>query len=125
MPSYSILLIEYEASLREVFRDCLKELGGWHVTPTESIENGLELCSKHRPDVILVDASTPEQDALILIEQLKQYSVDNDIPIVLISTKADWFTVQELRHMGFSGAINKPFNPSTLSSQVLHWMQST
>ncbi|MBE9141219.1 response regulator [Nodosilinea sp. LEGE 07088] len=118
MPSKSILLIEHEVSLRDVLGDCLTELGGWEVTPSESILEGIRLCESKRPDAILVDASTAENDALILIEQLKQYSVEQAVPILLISSRANWFTLSEFRQMGFSGAIGKPFNPATLSAQV-------
>lgn len=124
MPDYSILLIEYDASLREVLGDCLRELDGWNVTPSPSIEEGLRLCIENKPNVILVDSSTLEREAIILIEQLKQYSAGHAVPLILISTKADWFTVKEWRRMGFSGAINKPFNPATLSSQILRWIHS-
>lgn len=122
MPSKSILLIEHEAGLRDILGDCLSELGDWEVTLSGSIKEGIELCEKKRPDVILVDASAAENDALILVEQLKQYSVSQSVPIVLISDRANWFTLHEFRRMGFSGAISKPFNPSTVSSQVARLM---
>lgn len=120
MSSKSILLIEHENSLREVLGACLSELGGWQVTQSNTIQEGVSLCIAKRPDVILVDASTPETDALIFIEQLKNCSAKQSIPIVLITAMANWFTTQELRQMGFFGAINKPFNPSALPSQVSH-----
>lgn len=118
MPSPMILLIEHELSLREVLGDCLREFGGWDVTSSCSIREGISLCEQHRPDLILMDASAPEADALLLIEQLKSYSRRLTIPIVLISAKANWFTAKELHQMGFLGAIAKPFNPSTLSAQI-------
>lgn len=124
MPSHSVLLIESEASLRDVLGDCLSEFGGWEVRLSESIQEGIELCKKQRPDVILIDASTSENDAILLVEQLKQYSASQSVPILLISSRASWFTLKEFRQMGFSGAISKPFNPSTLSSQVYHLMTS-
>ncbi|MBW4481832.1 MAG: response regulator [Tildeniella torsiva UHER 1998/13D] len=124
MPSHSILLIENEAGLRDVLGDCLSELGGWEVRLSESIQEGIKLCEEKRPDVILIDASTPENDAILLVEQLKQYSVSQSVPILLISSRANWFTLKEFRQMGFSGAISKPFNPSTLSSQVYRLMTS-
>jgi CheY-like chemotaxis protein len=89
MPSRSILLIEQEADLRSILGDCFSELGGWEVTLSKSIREGIELCEKKRPDVILVDASTAENDAIILVEQLKQYSVRQAVPIVLISDRAN------------------------------------
>ncbi|WP_198807657.1 response regulator [Leptolyngbya sp. BL0902] len=122
MPSPRLLLIEHEASLREVLGACLGELGDWDVTTSRFIQEGILLCKKHRPDVILVDASTPEADALLLMEQLKRDSLNQAIPIVLISAKADWFTAPELHQMGFLGAISKPFNPSTLSAKIHHMM---
>jgi CheY-like chemotaxis protein len=118
MPSNSILLIENEAGLRDVLGDCLKELGGWEVRLSGSVQEGIRLCEEKRPDVILIDASISENDAILLVEQLKQYSVRQSVPLFLISSRANWFTLKEFRQMGFSGAISKPFNPSTLSSQV-------
>lgn len=122
MPSNSILLIENEAGLRDVLGDCLKELGGWEVRLSESVQEGIKLCEEKRPDAILIDASISENDAILLVEQLKQYSARQSVPLFLISSRANWFTLKEFRQMGFSGAISKPFNPSTLSSQVYQLM---
>ncbi|QZZ19803.1 response regulator [Leptothermofonsia sichuanensis E412] len=116
----SILLIEHEASIREVLHTCLSEFGGWLVTLSSSIQEGVNLCMTVSPDVILLDASTPETDALIFIEQLKQYSMTASIPILLLTARASWFTLRQLNQMGFAGAITKPFNPSTLTTQVAH-----
>lgn len=124
MASKSILVIEYEASLRRVLSACLRELGGWKVTLSSSLRDGIRLCEQEKPHAILVDTSTPEIDALLFIEQLKRYSSEHSIPIILISSRASWYTVQQLCQMGFAGAINKPFNPSTLSSDIsrlLNW----
>lgn len=124
MSTKSILLIEHEASIREVLQVCLSELGGWRVTLSNSIQEGVNLCMANRPDAILLDASTSETDALIFIEQLKQHSAIQSIPILLITARASWFTAQQLHQMGFAGAITKPFNPSTLPAQIsrlLEW----
>ncbi len=114
----SILLIEYEAGIREVLRASLNEFAGWEVTLASSIQEGIDLCMATRPDGILLDASTSETDALIFVEQLKQHSATQSIPILLISARASWFSLSELNQMGFAGAITKPFEPSTLPSQI-------
>lgn len=118
MSGKSILLIECEASLRPILVDCLSEIGNWQVLLSSSIREGIKICESNRPDVILIDSSTPEDDAIILIEQLKQYSISHAVPILLLSSHASWFTLKDFKRMGFCGAIDKPFNPSTLSSQV-------
>lgn len=123
MASKSILLIEHETSLREVLGACLRELGGWDVTLSKSIKEGIRLCEEQQPHVILVDTSTPETDALIFIEQLKAQSNIQSIPILLISSRANWFSKVQLQQMGFAGAIAKPFNPSTLPADIAHLMK--
>lgn len=114
----TVLLIEHEAGIREVLYACLREFGGWRVALSNSIQEGLRLCTTTSPDAILLDASTSETDALIFIEQLKQHSNQKSIPILLLTARASWFTPQQLQAMGFAGAITKPFNPSTLPIQI-------
>lgn len=119
-----ILLIEHEVGIREVLEACLRDLGGWRIVLARSIKEAINLCAQQRPDVILVDASTPEIDALLFIEELKVYSAEYFVPILLISSRANWLSSERLHQMGFAGAINKPFNPLTLSqriSQILGW----
>lgn len=128
MASKSILVIEHEASLGKVLSACLREFGGWKVALSNSIREGIRLCEQEKPHAILIDASTPEIDALLFIEQLKRYSSEQSVPVILISSRASWFTTQQLRQMGFAGAINKPFNPSALPSDIsrlLNWDQLT
>ncbi|GAB4235757.1 MAG: response regulator [Elainellaceae cyanobacterium] len=120
MSTKSILLIEQEAGIREVLRTCFSEFGDWKVILSHSIQEGIDLCTVSRPDVILLDTSISEADALLFIEQLKHHSIIQSIPILLITARADWFTPKQLHQMGFAGAITKPFNPSTLSTQVSH-----
>ena len=125
MPTRSVLLIEYEASLREVLSTSLREFGGWRVTLSDSIKSGVDQFPVVCPDVVLLDASTSETDALIFLEQLKQYSSAHAIPIVLMTARANWFTSEQLRQSGFAGVISKPFNPVTLANQIaqmLGWL---
>lgn len=118
MHTKSILLIEPEASLREILYASLKEFGGWRVVVSNSIQKGIDLCTESTPDAILLDASTSESDALLFIEQLKERSISQSIPILLITDRANWFTLEQLNHMGFAGAVTKPFTPSILSAQI-------
>lgn len=124
MSAKAILLIEPESSLREVLRVCLHELGEWQVILSSSVQEGMRICQSIRPDAILLDTSTAETDALIFIEQLKQHSMMRSIPILLMTARASWFTPNQLRQMGFAGAIAKPFNPSTLSAQVVQLLEA-
>jgi CheY-like chemotaxis protein len=120
----SILLIDYDASVREVLQVCLSEIGGWNVISVASFEDGLALLLTQQPDAIVMDIVTPKRDSIKFIQRLKQNPLTQSIPILLITHKASWYTRQNFQEMSVVGAIAKPFNPVTLPveiSKLLGW----
>ncbi len=118
MPSRSILLIDYDANLREILHICLSDLANWHVVSVASLQEGLVSLLVNQPDVILMDFSISEIDGLSFIQRLKQNPLTRFIPVILIAAKANWLTTQQLKELNIDGAITKPFNPVTLPQQI-------
>ncbi|HEY9300176.1 MAG TPA: response regulator [Phormidium sp.] len=124
--SQSILLIDYNANVREILQVCLSEIGGWDVISVASFEEGLATLLTQKPDVIIMDNATPKIDSTKFIQRLKGNPLTQPIPILLITDKASWYTPQHLRDMSVVGAIAKPFNPATLPVEIcklLGWHQ--
>ena len=120
----SILLIDYEASVREVLQVCLSEIGGWNVIAAASFEEGLASLLTEKLDAIIMDNITPKRDSTKFIQKLKQNPLTQSIPILLITHKASWYSRQHLQDMSVVGAIAKPFDPVSLPvqiSQLLGW----
>ncbi|KOP23060.1 histidine kinase [Hapalosiphon sp. MRB220] len=119
-----ILLIDHEASIRAILQVCLSRLGGWDVLSVSSLNQGLEVLTIkealliRKPDAIVLDAPMLETDSLGIIQEFIQHPLINDIPIILITTKASWFSRQQLQQMNIVGAIAKPFNPTQLPKQI-------
>lgn len=110
--------------MREVMQACLCDIGGWNVVAAASAQEGLEVLLVEEPDAILLDISMPDVDGWGFIQRARNNPLVRSIPVILISAKASWFTPQQLQQLGVAGAIAKPFNPLTLSSQVaalLNW----
>lgn len=128
-----ILLIEQDDSIREVLLVCLKHLAGWNVVSFESSQEDLEMAIEDQPDAILLDtfmskncgSFTAKSGGLefiqkLLIQKLRQHPVTCSTPIVLMTDKANWFTPKQLRSLGVNGTIAKPFDPTTLPTQMAH-----
>ncbi|MDX2231872.1 MAG: response regulator [Leptolyngbyaceae cyanobacterium bins.349] len=123
MPARLILLINHDASIGEVIRVCLMHLAGWDVISVGLYQTDLETLVQERPDAILVDAFLPKINGLgfiqgLFIQKLQKTQITQSVPILLMTDKADWFTVEQLRSLGIEGAIAKPFDPKTLPTQI-------
>lgn len=114
----SILLIDYEASVREVLQVCLSEIGGWNVIAAASFEEGLALLLSEKLDAIIMDNVTANRNSTRFIQKLKANPLTQSIPILLISHKATWYSRQNLQEMSIEGAIAKPFDPVRLPVQI-------
>lgn len=128
-----ILLIEQDDSIREVLLVCLKHLAGWNVVSFKSSQESLELQIEDQPDAILLDtflsksngSFTSKSGGLgfiqkLIIQKLRKHPITCSTPIVLMTDKANWFTPKQLRSLGVDGTIAKPFDPTTLPTQIAH-----
>jgi PAS domain S-box-containing protein len=84
--SGSILLVEDDASTREMMRRLL-EKEGWTVTEAENGLHALERMKDNQPELILLDLMMPQMDGFALIDELQQYESWRSIPVVVLTAK--------------------------------------
>lgn len=133
MSARLILLVSQDASIATMLHVCLRYLAGWQVVSMELEQGLVERVVEECPDAILLDVFLPKVYPLgfiqrLFIQKLKRERLTQSVPIVLISDKATWFTDEQLRSLGIEGAIAKPFDPTTLPTQIAHllgWERST
>lgn len=111
MEKAKLLVIDDELSMREVL-SILFETEGYIVSVAISAEEGLSLCLKDKPDLIITDLNLPGKSGIELIDSLKE--LDIDIPtIVLTAFGSTESAVKAMKH----GAVNyvmKPWNNEEL-----------
>lgn len=125
MSSKLILLIDQDEETREVLHICLQRLAGWNVISMDYDPFDLKASLPGQPDAILLNALMPKFNGLgfiqkFAVKRLKAHPLTRSIPILLITDKASWFTAEQLRLLGVEGAIAKPFDPTTLPTQIAH-----
>lgn len=124
MAAKTILLIDDEASVRELVQACLSDLAGWNVIAVASAQEGLKQLAVQHPDAILLDILMPGMDAITFLQRLHESPATRSIPVLLLTVRARWFTSQKLQQLGIVEAISKPFNPVTLPDTIadaLRW----
>ena len=76
---------------------------------------GIELVETESPDLVMVDSSLPDMDALEVISKTREFS---DVPLIVLSDgETDLERAKELEQ-GADEYITKPFSPIELLAKV-------
>ena len=80
-----ILVIEDDASLRNVLRDKFI-LEGFRVLEAKNGEEGLATALSEHPDLILLDIVMPQMDGITMMKELRQKNEwGKNVPIILLT----------------------------------------
>ena len=85
----------------------------------QSGKTGIELCYKHKPDLILLDIVMPIMDGYEVCKVLKNNELSNIIPIVMVTAaRTDRVGRIKAIEAGADGFLTKPLDESELIAQV-------
>lgn len=84
MKSFRILVVEDNQDLLDLIVKYL-ELCGWGASPANSQEDFWLQLERQRPNLILLDVTTPGSGASSLLSELKSGSRFTDIPVVAMA----------------------------------------
>ena len=79
---------------------------------------GLVKALEERPDLILSDIMMPQMSGDQLVAELRRHQALDDVPILLLTAKADEALRVKLLQSGAQDYINKPFNAAELVARV-------
>src|SRR5881394_1243980 len=106
MAKSRILVIDDEAAIRDSLRMTL-EYEGYEFIGAATGQEGLALAERESPDLVLLDVKMPGMDGLEVLDRLR--SMNDGIPIVVISGHATVPTAVEATKKGAFDFIEKPF----------------
>jgi PAS domain S-box-containing protein len=113
-PCRSLLVVEDEASTRELLRRML-EKEGWSVVEAEHGRVALERVAEHRPSLILLDLMMPEMDGFEFVAELRKCQEWRTIPVVVVTAK-DLTQEDRLR---LNGCVEKFIQKGAYSREAL------
>lgn len=94
------------------------ELEGYAVSSAKDGAEGLARARQERPDVIISDIMMPRRSGVELLADLKADPTTADIPVILLSAKAQTADVRAGLEAGAADYITKPFEPLDLLERV-------
>ncbi len=117
MAKAKILVIDDEKEIIDTISLMLKARD-YSVIPALDGQEGLEKAKSENPDLILLDIMMPGMDGYNVCLKLKSTKETKNIPVVIISGKAERDAIVKSHSLGVSDFIVKPFNLPTLLGKV-------
>ena len=119
----TLLLIEDHPDMRENTMEIL-ELAGYKVITAENGRAGIDAALKTIPDLIICDVMMPEMDGFELLSNIRRDPALENLPVIMLTAKAQDRDVLEGYTRGADMYLTKPFNPIELVTFAKRLLQS-
>jgi two-component system phosphate regulon response regulator PhoB len=112
-----ILVVEDEEPIRQMIAFNLSR-AGFEVDEAEDCSSARLRIADSRPDLLLVDWMLPDSSGLELTRTLRREEANRDIPIIMLTARAE----ERDKILGLDGGVDdyitKPFSPRELLSRI-------
>ncbi len=109
-----ILTVEDDERIRTAVRMALED-EGWEVAESDNGEDALLMFGQQPTDVVLIDIMLPGIDGFDVCRSIRRVS---DVPIVMVTARADTHDVVAGLEAGADDYLTKPFAPKELSARI-------
>lgn len=111
------LIVDDSESIRLVLGTTLRN-AGINVVEAANGEEALQQAKKQQFDFIITDINMPEMDGLKLIKALRELVSYRFTPILTLTNLNSDRVKEELRAIGATGWLQKPFGPASLLKTI-------
>ena len=116
---YDVLIVDDSLSVRRVLSNLVRNTGWNPITAKDGVE-ALEVlqASPKKPDVILLDIEMPRMDGYELTAMLRGQPEHQNLPIVMLTSRAGQKHRQKAFELGATDYLVKPYQDESLLSVV-------
>lgn len=117
MTNKTILVVDDETPIRDMLRLAL-EMADYSVLEAGDAQTAHSLIVDKKPDMILLDWMLPGTSGIELARRLKREELTQDIPIIMLTAKAEEDNKIQGLELGADDYITKPFSPRELIARL-------
>lgn len=113
----TILVVDDETPIRDMLRLAL-EMADYNVLEAGDAQTAHSLIVDKMPDMILLDWMLPGTSGVELARRLKREDLTKDVPIIMLTAKAEEDNKIQGLELGADDYITKPFSPRELIARL-------
>ena len=110
-----ILLVDDEVEILQLLETVLIKEGFQQIYKATTGLEAIDVCKKHRPDIIVLDIMLPDVDGYEVCKKMRESTF---APIIFLSAKSD--DIDKLLGLGIGGDdyVTKPFSPKEVAFRI-------
>ncbi len=112
-----ILIVEDERDIADLVGFNL-ERAGYDVLKAHDGITGTEVAIRERPDLVILDLMRPGKDGYGVFKELRRDSRSRDIPVIMLTARAQTEDRIQGLEAGADDYLTKPFSPKELMLRV-------
>jgi len=117
MQNKQILVVEDESSIRDMLRFAL-ERAEFRITLAANAQEARLRIAESRPDLILLDWMMPGLSGVEYAKELKNGATTKDIPIIMVTARAEEEDKVRALNIGADDYVSKPFSFPELIARI-------
>ena len=116
-PETLVLVADDDEDIRALVSLRLQR-SGYEVVAARDGEEAFRLACERRPDVAVLDVGMPRLTGFEVTARLREHAGTRDLPVILLTARAQESDVARGYEAGADAYISKPFNPQELRDSV-------
>lgn len=116
-----VVIADDSATLRRLLRVILEDAGLQVVGEACDGQQAVDLVRQQRPDLACLDVEMPVMDGITALSRIR--IVAPQLPVMMITSRADRETVQGAARHGAKGYIVKPYQPEKVAEAIRRLLQ--
>lgn len=116
--SINVLVVDDFATMRQIFKGVLKQIGFTNVIEAEDGDSALRELKKEDVGLIISDWNMPNMTGLDLLKAVRGDEKLKSIPFIMVTAEGHKEIVVEAVKSGVSNYLVKPFSPETFGEKL-------
>jgi len=108
MERKQVIIVEDSLMIRNMLQKALEKCGCNVCAAAKNGKEGIEVFKTYKPDVVFMDLNMPIMDGPDAIKNIKE--INPDARIVVLSAMGDDEMIAQVKSLGVSSFIKKPFD---------------
>jgi diguanylate cyclase (GGDEF)-like protein len=120
----NILVVDDDRTVRMALVDAFTR-ENYEVEEANNGMQALNICKRHMPDLVLMDAVMPELDGFDACQMIRELPHGSDIPVLMITALDDEQSIVRAVSSGATDYVSKPINFSVIKQRVARLIKAS